>query len=303
MKYYLTASLLSFAALSLTAQEQSGEASNPFLSGNLYSRVAISYQHADDYHTGYDSFASFIFDEREGEYTFVNYSLDLVYIMPGGFYIGSGLYASEVDVSTDGLGLGIPDTSSSIELREIPLAVGYDTAVDDWQLRFEARYIFNVDEDFNNSFSSALSDSVLLPATDGSDSLTLSFRVKRNFFDLEHSLLLGYQMFEADVEHPVFPKFSLGDRYFLDYEVAKVFGDLKLSVGHLYSQSEKTEGTPSASSGTAYLTEKPRYSELRATSTYRITPRFLADFGLKYIYAGKDAPKQKTAYLGFAYIF
>ncbi len=144
---------------------------------------------------------------------------------------------------------------------------------------------------------------MILPATDGSDSLTLSFRAKREMWGFEHSLTLGYQTFENDVDHPLFPKFTLGDRYFFDYEIAKVYGDLRLSLAHLYSQSESTKGTPSPITKTAYLTEKPRYSELRLTSTYRITPRFLVDAGIRYHYDGKDAPKQETVYIGAAYIF
>ncbi len=290
----LTAAICSFFALPLAAQEQSAKASNPFLSGNLYSRFALSYQHADDYYSGYDSNASSIFDDQDGEYTFVNYSVDLVYIMKNGLYIGSGLYASAVEVSTDGSG-GIPDTDSNVELREIPLAIGYDKKVDDWRLRVEARYVFNVDDDFDGSLTSALADATLLPATDGSDSLTLSFRAKRNIWGLEHSLLFGYQIFEENVEHPLFPEFTLGDRVIVDYEMAKVMGNWKLSMGHLYSSSQETEGT--------YLTEKPRYTELRASANYRITPRFLADAGIKYIYYGKDAPKQETAFFGLAYLF
>jgi hypothetical protein len=301
MKLYLPVFVSIIASLSLSAQESSEEGAAAFLDGNLYSRLSIAYQQADDYHSGYNSAASSIFENNDGGYTFVNYSLDLVYIMKSGLYIGTGVYASAAEVSTDGLGGGIPDTDSDVELREIPLAIGYDMRAEDWRFRFEARYIFNIDGDFDSS--SALENSVILPATDGSDSLTLSVGAKRSIWGLEHSLLFGYQTFENDVEHPLFPKFTLGDRYFIDYEIAKVIGEFKLSLGHLHSQSQETNGTPSVATGTAYLTEKPRYSELRIGATYRITPRLLIDGGLKYTYSGKDAPKQETAFLGLAYIF
>lgn len=285
----------------LFGEDSSSKETSSLFDGRIYSRFAVSYQHADDYHSGFNSAASSIFDDNDGEYTFINYSFDLVYILKNGFYIGTGAYASEAEVKTDGLGAGVPNTDSNLEIREIPLAIGYDMPIDDWLIRFEARYKFNVDDDFNRN--NALASAVVLPATDGSDSMTFTTRVRRDFFGFEHALLVGYQMFENDVEHPIYPSFSLGDRVFIDYAVSKVLGDVKLSVGHLYSQSERTKGTPSAATGTAYLTEKPLYSELRATATYRITSRLLLDGGVKYTYSGKDAPKQKSVYLGLAYVF
>ncbi|MGJ8639101.1 MAG: hypothetical protein ACSHYA_06870 [Opitutaceae bacterium] len=287
--------LCSSVSFSLFAQEKVQEESSQLSSGVLYSRLALSHQNADDYHSGYGSAASGIFENNSGEYTFTNYTVDLAYILPNGLYFGTGIHASEAEVKTT---LGVSNLNSSIELREIPLALGYNMKAEDWRLRFEARYIINVDDDFNAPADAA----VILPATDGSDSLSFSFRAKRNFAGLEHTFLLGYQTYESDVKHPLFPSFSLGDRYLFDYEVAKIMGDLRLSLGHLISISEQTKGTPGFG-GFAYLTEKPRFSELRLTANYRITPRFILDAGVRYYYDGKDTPKQETAYLGLAYIF
>lgn len=279
----------------LSAQNTDREESVSLWEGNLYTRAAYSYQHADDYHSGYGSTASSVFDNSDGSYTFHNYSLDFVYVMRSGVYFGSGLYASSADVSTDGLGTGTPDTDTGFDVREIPIAVGYETSYEDLRLRVEGRFMINVDNDFNRSLASALDSRVLLPVTDGSDSFALSFRGKKAIAGFEHTLLLGYQIYENGVEHPIFTNFSLGDRFFVDYEISKVFGDLKLGLGHVYSQSQQTDGD--------YLVEKPRFSEIRASATYRFTPRLLGDCGFKYYYDGKDAPKQKTVYLGIAYIF
>ncbi|MGJ8653903.1 MAG: hypothetical protein ACSHX8_11560 [Opitutaceae bacterium] len=300
MKLAITTLLLSLLGSSLIAQTQTREESKSLFSGNLYSRVAVSYQSADDYHSGYNSFASAVFDDFDGEYTFYNYTLDVVYISRAGFYLGTGLYTSSAEVNTNGLGLGVPDTDSNVELREIPFAIGYETTYNPFRLRFEARYMFNVDDDFKDG---SFADANILPVTDGSDSLTLSVKGKFDLAGFEHALTLGYQFYENDVSHPLFPSFSLGDRLILDYEISKVMGDLKLTLGHQFSQNRKTTGTPSSVTGTAYLTEKPRAYELRALATYRVTPRFLVDGGVKYTYAGKDVPKQETIYLGVAYIF
>ena len=298
-KTLLTASL-TLCAGSLLGQSSTEEESKSLFNGSLYSRASLSYQHASDYHSGYDSFASAVYENSDGEFTLINYSLDLIYITPGGLYVGSGLYASSAEVKTNGLGLGVPNTDSDIELREIPFVVGYNTNYDAVRLRFEARYLKNVDDDFEDG---SVADATLLPVTDGSDSLTLSVKAKADAFGYDHALQLGYEIFENDVSHPIFPSFSLGDRYIIDYEIGKAIGDLRLSLGHLISISEQTDGTPSGITGTAYLTEKPRYNELRFGAIYRAGPRLVLDAGLKYIYEGKDAPKQQTAYLGAAYIF
>lgn len=296
------------AALSLTsglAAEKASETSERLFDGILYSRISYAYQSADSYHSGQNSFASSVFENNDGSYQFNNLSLDVVYISTTGFYVASGVYLSAAEVSTDGLGLGVPDTDSDYELREIPLAVGYEMDVKDTRLRFEGRYIFNVDDDFDVSLAEGLADAVVLPVTDGSDSFTLSARAKREFFGFENTLVVAYQMYEDDVFHPIFPSFSLGDRVTIDYEIAKVFGNAKVSLGHLYSHSESTEGTISPIDGvnTAYLTEKPRSSELRAGLTYRFTPQLLGDIKYKYTYSGSDAPKQDTFIVGLAYLF
>jgi hypothetical protein len=295
------------AALSLTTSvvaEKASETSEPLFDGILYSRVSYAYQSADSYHSGENSFASSVFENNDGSYQFNNLSLDVVYISKTGFYVASGVYLSAAEVSTDGLGaLNVPDTDSDYEFREVPLAVGYETDVNDTRLRFEGRYIFNVDDDFDVSLNKGFADAVLLPVTDGSDSFALSARAKREIFGLENTLVVAYQMYENDVSHPLFPSFSLGDRITIDYEIAKVFGDAKVSVGHLYSHSESTEGELSGITGTAYLTEKPRSSELRAGLTYRFTPRLLGDIEYKYTYSGSDAPKQDTFIVGLAYLF
>lgn len=292
-----------FFVTSVPAQK-ANETSESLFDGILYSRVSYAYQSADSYHSGENSFASAVFDNNDGSYQFNNLSLDLVYISRTGFYVGSGAYLSSANVSTDGLGaLAVPDTDSDYELREVPLAVGYETRFGETSLRVEGRYIFNADDDFDISLAEGFSDAVLLPVTDGSDSFALSVRAKREFFGLENTLVVAYQMYENDVEHPLFPSFSLGDRVSIDYEISKVVGDAKFNIGHLYSHSESTEGTLSPVTGTAYLTEKPRYSELRAGVTYRFTPRLLADLEYKYNYWGSDAPKQETFVVGLAYLF
>ena len=287
----------------LIAQENSAESSQKLLDGTFYSRASTTYQHASDYHSGYDSFASFVFDSADGEYTFFNYNLDFVYITKSGFYVGTGIYTSAAEVKTDGLGLTppVPNTDSNIEPREVPFSVGYDTSVEDVQLRFEARYLFNIDDDFNAS--NAFDDAVILPVTDGSDSLTLSVRAKKSFAGWNHSLTIGYQMYENGVEHPLFEDFSLGDRSIIDYEIDRIFGKLKLSGGHLVSISQQTKGDTSGLTGTAYLTEKPRYAQLRVSATYQVSPHIYLDGGIKYTYTGKDAPKEQTFYLGAAYLF
>lgn len=298
MKYIPIIASLATLSTALFAQESSTEESQALFSGTLYSRASISSHTANDYYSGYNSTASAVFETFDGEYSFVNYNLDLVYIMPNGFYIGTGLYTSAAEVKTNGLGMGVPDTDSDIEPRELPLSIGYDMALDDVKLRFEARYIVNIDDDFNSS-----NPAVILPVTDGSDSLTLSIRAKKNFIGLEHSLLLGYEMYENGVQHPLFDSFSLGDRFIVDYEVSKVIGKLKISGGHLFSKSQQTKGDTTGIFGTAYLTEKPQYAQVRASAVYQLTPQVYLDGGLKYIYAGKDAPKEKAFYLGAAYLF
>jgi hypothetical protein len=299
MKYSLLIASLAIASTPLIAQDSSSEDTQSMFNGTLYTRASITYQYATDYYSGYNSTASLVFDTFDGEYSFLNYNVDLVYIMPNGFYLGTGLYSSAAKVKTDGT-LGAPDTDSGIELREIPVSLGYDTNLDDVKLRFEARYTFNVDQDFNSS-----DPAVILPVTDGSDSLTLSVRAKKNFIGLEHSLTLGYQMYENGVTHPLFPSFSLGDRYIIDYDVSKVFGKLKLTGGHLFSKSQQTKGdtTGPLATVTAYLTEKPQYAQLRASATYMLSPKLYLDGGIKYVYAGKDAPKETTFYIGAAYLF
>lgn len=306
MNHLLKSTLIGIVSIGSLAHAQSTEAKQSFLDGSLYTRLAVSYEAADSYHSGYNSFASAVFENFDGEYTFYNYTADFVYISPIGIYIGTGIYSSVADVETNGLGLGVPNTNSGLEPREIPLAIGYDTKVDQVKLRFEGRFIFNIDDDFNNSFASAASNAVLLPVTDGSDSFTFSVKAKTDYAGFEHSLLLGYQMYENGVSHPIFPSFSLGDRLIIDYELSKVIGDFRVSVGHLYSKAQQTEGTPPTGIpgvNTAYLTEKPQYVELRLATTYRATNRFFLDGGFKYTYDGKDAPKQKTVYLGAAYLF
>jgi hypothetical protein len=283
----------------LIAQESTKEASQDFFNGTLYSRASTTYQYATDYYSGYSSFASTVFDNLDGEYSFVSYNLDVVYILPSGFYLGTGLYTSAAKV--EATGLPVPNTDSDIELRELPLSIGYDMRLEDVQFRFEARYTFNIDDDFNSANN--LTDTTILPVTDGSDSLTLSFRAKKLFVGLEHSLTLGYQIYENGVEHPLFDSFSLGDRVIVDYEISKIFGKLKLSGGHLFSASQQTKGDTSGITGTAYLTEKPQYAQLRTSATYQVTPQFYLDGGIKYTYTGKDAPKEKTFYIGAAYLF
>ncbi|TVP82416.1 MAG: hypothetical protein EA353_00450 [Puniceicoccaceae bacterium] len=303
MKKFSLLLLLGSTAFSLNIHGQELESSDSMFSGVLYSRIGVGYEKATSYHAGSNSFASAVFANNNGEYTFFSQSLDLVYATRSGLYIASGLYSSAAEVKTDGLGLGVPNTDSGIRLREIPLALGFDTMLNDVGLRFEARYIFNVDDDFDRPLSEALSNAVILPVTDGADSLTLSARGRKDILGTENSLLLGYQIYESDVSHPLFPRFSLGNRLIIDYEIAKVFGDLRLSLGHLYSNSRQTKGDPSPITGTAYLTEKPRFSEVRVGAMYRFTSGFFLDGGVRYIYDGSDAPKQRTFFVGGAVLF
>lgn len=112
MKKTATIALLGTCATSLFAQSQTQEESKSLFTGSLYARSSLTYQHASDYYSGYNSFASAVYEDFDGEYTFYNYSLDLIYVTRGGLYLGSGLYASSADVKTTDW-----DWASRIQIR------------------------------------------------------------------------------------------------------------------------------------------------------------------------------------------
>jgi len=299
---------IALSALTLVAASASSLAAN-LTDGSFYARTGISYQHADDYHSGADSFAAFVFNEADGEYTFINYTLDVAYTLPSGFYVATGVYATEAEVNTNGLGLGVPDTDSGVEPREIPLALGYQTQLGQVFTKFEARYTFNVDEDFDSSsVGQAVQDEVLLPVTDGSDYLTLSTQAKFDLIDLEHTVTVAYQIFEEDASHPLFPEYTLGDRIQLDYELGIPVGKARFFAGHLFVWSDETEGDSTGSflesalstppgEAPVYLYEQPRYQQIRGGVNYPLTDNVTTELGASYIYNGSDAPKESTVFL------
>jgi hypothetical protein len=264
--------------------------------GSIYTRFTYSYQTADEYHSGSDSFASTVFNDLDGEYTFNNYTLDIAYTLPSGLYIASGIYSTAAEVKTNGLGLGVPNTDSDVELREIPLAIGYGIEKNGVRYKAEARYTFNVDDDFDNPFDQAVADAILLPVTDGSDYLTLSVQAAGYYFGLEHKATLAYQTYEEDVSHPVFPEFTLGDRILFDYEISLNMNPFRLFAGYLYVDSDETEGTASPVTGTSYLYNEPDYSQVRGGVQFYLNDRFSIEGGAAYIFDGEDAPKEETIY-------
>jgi|GEM_PF-2248869 len=282
--------------------------------GDLYTRFSTSYQTADDYYAGSGSFASFVFDAGEGEYTFINYNLDLAYSLPHGFYVASGAYATDAKVESNGLGLGVPNTDSGFELREIPLALGYASTIGGISTKFEIKYTFNEDDDFNRpSVGAAVQDEVLLPVTDGSDYWSFSSQVGATLAGFKHKLGVQYQIFEEDAEHPLFPEYTLGDRFSLDYEIAYEFeGGLQVYLGHLFVWSDETEGDSSGSflegvfgvgNAPVYVYEQPRYQSIRAGVKHQATDRLLLELGGSYFYDGSDAPKQTSIFTAIAYTF
>ncbi|MGF1530921.1 MAG: hypothetical protein ACFCU4_06135 [Puniceicoccaceae bacterium] len=269
----------------------------------LFTRAGFSYQAADQYYGGQNSFAETVFRDLDGEYTFFNYTLDLAYVFDGGLYVAGGIYATDGEVVTNGLGLGIPNTDSGIKARELPLAVGYETEAAGIGLRFEVRYTINVDDDFNVGFNRAISDAVILPVTDGADTLTLSLRAKGKIGEVENILTIGYRFFEEDVDHPIFPKFSLGDQFYFDYELGYVVDRVRFFAGHLVSVGQRTKGDLSPVTGTAYLTEKPFFLEVRGGAQVAVSDQVYLDAGASYYYDGEDTPKQRTFFVGGGYLF
>lgn len=264
--------------------------------GSVYTRFSYSYQTADEYHSGNDSFASTVYSDLSGEYTFNNYALDIAYTLPSGFYVASGIYSTAAEVKTNGLGLGVPNTDSDVEIREVPLAIGYGFEKSGVRYKAEARYTFNVDDDFDNPFAEAAAEAILLPVTDGSDYLTISAQAAGYLFGLEHKATVAYQTYEEDVSHPIFPEFTLGDRFLIDYEVSLNLDSLRLYAGYLYVDSEETEGTPSPVTGTNYLYVEPDYSQVRGGIQVYLSDTFSIEGGAAYIFDGEDAPKEETLY-------
>lgn len=269
----------------------------------FYARVGASYQQASSYHSGRDSFAGFVFDQADGSYRFYNVNLDVSLGLPSGFYIASGFYTTAAEVKTNGLGLGVPDTDTSLKPREVPLALGFQHDFGFARAKFEARYTFNIDRDFDRPFGEAVQRSVLLPVTDGSDYLTLSAQGETEAFGLRHTGTVSFTRFESGVSHPIFPSFQLGNRYALDYQVAKPIGALELRLGHLFVWSEDTKGVASPITGTAYLYERPRWQEVRGGVAVQVNPNFGIDLTGRYIYDGSDAPKETTLSLGLELLF
>jgi hypothetical protein len=306
MKQYLYI-LPIIAATGLSAQE----ASNSLFEGDFYARTSVSYQSADSYYDGSGSFASFVFDAGEGEYTFINYNVDLAYSLPSGFYLASGLYATDGEVETNGLGIGVPNTDSGLELREVPLAFGYATTLNGIFAKAEVKYTFNVDDDFDSSsIGQAITDEVLLPVTDGSDYWTFSGQLGTQHAGFKHTLSIAYQIFEEDAEHPLFPRFTLGDRFSLDYQVSYEFDNgVNLYLGHLFVWSEETEGDPSpfiqglGLGDFNYVYNQPRYQEVRTGIDYQATESIKVELGGAYFYDGSDAPKQTTIFAALAFTF
>lgn len=300
-----------YTAATLIAISGLAHANDTFLNGDLYTRFSVSYQQADDYYAGSNSFASFVFDAGEGEYTFINYNVDLAYSLPSGFYLATGLYATDAEVETNGLGIGVPNTDSGLELREIPLAFGFATDLNGFFAKAEVKYTFNVDDDFDSSsIGQAISDEILLPVTDGSDYWTFSGQLGKEYSGFKNTLTLAYQIFEEDAEHPLFPRFTLGDRFSLDYQISHSFDNgINLYLGHLFVWSKETEGDPSpfiqglGLGDFIYVYNQPRYQEVRTGIQYQASEKLSLELGGAYFYDGSDAPKQTTLFTALAYTF
>ena len=275
--------LLPCLALPLAAASLSAE-TGP---APLFVQLSYAHESASDYHSGENSLASFLYGPANNtDYEINKVLLDVSYAFSGGLYLYAGFVASDIEINGD---LAIANFDGDFEPRETTLGAGYSLPLGPVTLRPELRYTFNIDREFDQTGT--------LPTTDGGDYLGLSLAASYRLLGLDHTATFAYTAYEDDVSHPLFPSFSLGDRYALDYQILKGFGAFYAALGHTITLSEQTEGTPGFL-GFRYLYEKPRYNEVRARLGYSLDSSSSVFASASYTYDGSDAAKDRKFTVG-----